>query len=94
MCDESNKEIYIDICKMDSQWEFAHALYQPRGVGLGGSFKREMLYVYLWRIHVEIGQKTTKFCKAIMFFFYLIVYLIQPQIYIEHQANAKKSSNC
>ena len=28
-------------------------LYQPRGVGLGGSFKREGTYVYLWLIHVE-----------------------------------------
>ena len=32
------------------------ALYQPRGgMGreMGGSFKREGLYVYLWLIHVE-----------------------------------------
>jgi len=28
------------------------ALYQPRGVGLGGRFKRERIYVYLWLIHV------------------------------------------
>ena len=31
-----------------------------------GSFKREGLYVYLWLIHVEVRQKTTKLCKAIM----------------------------
>ena len=34
------------------------ALYQPRGVGwggeMGGRFKREGIYVYLWLIHVEI----------------------------------------
>ncbi|MCH2996959.1 hypothetical protein K3W81_14740, partial [Listeria monocytogenes] len=24
------------------------------------------LYVYLWLIHVEVWQKTTKFCKAII----------------------------
>ena len=34
------------------------ALYQPRGVGMGremgGSFKREGIYVYLWLIHVEV----------------------------------------
>ena len=32
------------------------ALYQPRGVGreIGGSFKREEMYVHLWLIHVEV----------------------------------------
>ena len=35
------------------------ALCQPRGVGgmrreMGGRFKREGLYVYLWLIHVDI----------------------------------------
>ena len=33
------------------------ALYQPGGVGcggkMGGRFKREETYVYLWLIHVE-----------------------------------------
>ena len=29
-------------------------LYQPNGVGLGGRFKREGTYVYLWLIHVEV----------------------------------------
>ena len=45
------------------------ALYQPRGgMGreMGGSFKREGIYVYLWLIHVEVCQKTTKFYKAIV----------------------------
>ena len=28
--------------------------------------KREGTYVYLWLIHVDIWQKTTKFCKAII----------------------------
>ena len=27
---------------------------------------REGTYVYLWLIHVDIWQKTTKFCKAII----------------------------
>ena len=31
-----------------------------------GSFRREGTYVYLWLIHVDIWQKTTKFCKAII----------------------------
>ena len=29
-------------------------------------FKMKMLYVYLWLIDVEVCQKTTKFCKAII----------------------------
>ena len=29
-------------------------LYQPRGVGWGGSFKKEGIYAYLWLIHVEV----------------------------------------
>ena len=51
------------ICKTHSQWEFA---VRPRklkqglciilGMGreMGGSFKREGIYVYLWLIHVEV----------------------------------------
>ena len=30
------------------------ALFQPRGVGWGGRFKREEIYVYLWLINVEV----------------------------------------
>ena len=33
---------------------------------MGGIFKREGTYVYLWLIHVDIWQKTTKFCKSII----------------------------
>ena len=40
------------------------ALYQSRGVGWGE--RREWTYVCLWLIHVDIWQKTTKFCKAII----------------------------
>ena len=36
------------------------------GREVGGRFKREGIYVYLWLIDVEVGQKTTKFCKAII----------------------------
>ena len=41
---------------------------QRRGMGreMGGSFKTEVTYVYQWLIHVDILQKTTKFCKAII----------------------------
>ena len=33
---------------------------------MGGKFKREGTYVYLWLMHDDIWQKTTKFCKAII----------------------------
>ena len=40
---------------------------------MGGRFKKEYTYVYhmytyvyLWLIHVDVWQKTTKFCKAIV----------------------------
>ena len=36
------------------------------GREMGGRFKREGTYVYLWLFHVEVWQKTTKFCKAII----------------------------
>ena len=35
------------------------------GKKMGGRFKREGTSVYLWLTHVEVWQKTTKFCKAI-----------------------------
>ena len=62
MYGKSNMDIYTAICKINSQQEFAVRLrklkqgvvYQPRGVGLGGRFKREGIYVYLWLIHVEV----------------------------------------
>ena len=31
-----------------------------------GRFKREGTEVYLWLIHVDIRQKPTRFCKAII----------------------------
>ena len=35
------------------------------GREMGGSFKREGTYVYLWLMHVDVWQITTKFCKAL-----------------------------
>ena len=65
MYGKSNMETYITICKIDSQWEFAvwlRKLKQGLCINLGGemwremggSFKRERIYVYLWLIHVEV----------------------------------------
>ena len=36
------------------------------GREMGGRFKREGTYVYLWLIHVDVWKKPTKFCKAII----------------------------
>ena len=58
-------ETYITGYKIDSQWEFAVWLRKltqglcinlvgEMGREMGGSFKREGIYVYLWLIHVEV----------------------------------------
>ena len=55
MYGESNMETYITILKTDSCIFLetqAGALHQPRG--MGGGFRREGIYVYLWLIHVEV----------------------------------------
>ena len=78
MYGESNMETYITIFNIESQWEFAVWLRKLKqrlcinleawdGRETGGRFKREGIYLYLWLIHVEVLQKTTKFCKAIIF---------------------------
>ena len=62
---KSNTETYITIRKVDSQREFAVWLRKLKqgfcinlggGVGreLGGRFRGEGIYVYLWLIHVEV----------------------------------------
>ena len=65
MYGKSNMETYITICKIDTEWEFAVWLRKLKqglcinlagwsGVGVGGRFKREGMYVYLSLIHVEV----------------------------------------
>ena len=65
MYGKSNMESYITMCKTESQWEFACGLGNSNmdpvstwqgGMGreMGGSFKREGIYVYLWLIHVDV----------------------------------------
>jgi hypothetical protein len=36
------------------------------GWEVGGRFKRERTYVYLWLIHVNVWQKPTQYYKAII----------------------------
>ena len=33
---------------------------------MGGRFKKEWTYVYLWLIHADVWQKATQYCKAII----------------------------
>ena len=74
---ESNMETYVTIYKTHSQWEFAvwlRELKQGLCINLegwdggwrweGGPRGRE--YIYIWLIHFDIWQKTTKFYKAII----------------------------
>ena len=75
--EQSTIEIYNTTYKTDSQWEFAVWLRELKqrlfnrlksGVGreMGGRSGRQETWVYLWLILVDIWQKTTKFCKAII----------------------------
>ena len=36
------------------------------GWKVGGSFRRDRTYVYLWLIHVDIWWKPSQYCKAII----------------------------
>ena len=65
MYGKSNMETYTTICKIDSQQGFAVWLRKLKqglcinleeGMGreMGGRFKREGIYVYLWLIHAEV----------------------------------------
>ena len=70
---ESSIETYTwPYIKSDSHWKFvvccrelkSGALWQPRGVGWGGRFKKERTYVYLCLIHVDVLQKPSQYCKS------------------------------
>ena len=39
-----------------------------RGMGweVGGNFKREGTYVYLWLTHADVWQKAAQYCKAVI----------------------------
>ena len=69
---KSNMETYITIYKIDNQREFAVWLRKlKRGLcinleGWDGAGDGRKLPVYLRLIHVEVSQKTAKFCKAII----------------------------
>ena len=95
MYGESNMEIYNTICKIDSQWEFAVWLRECKqglcdrlrgGMGreMGGRIWREVTWVYLWLILVDVWQKTTKFYKAIIF--QLKIFLKRKNVYDDYMS--------
>ena len=50
-------------------WAQIWSLWQPRGVGWGRRWEggsRGKRHVYLWLIHIDVWQKPTKYCKAII----------------------------
>ena len=74
---KSNIETYAFPCKVNSQWEFAVWCRELKSVlcdnlkgwvvvGGGRGGKREGIYVYPWLIHVDVRQKLTQYCKAII----------------------------
>ena len=74
---KNNMETYTTICKIDSQREFAVWLRKLKqglcinlegcdGEGDGREVQKGGIYAYLWVIHIEVWQKTAKFCKAII----------------------------
>ena len=36
------------------------------GYGMGREFRREGKYIYPWLIHVDVWQRPTQYCKAIV----------------------------
>ena len=70
---EYHGNMKITIGKIDSRWEFAlwDRELSPElrdhlgmGGGMGGGFRREGTYVYLWLIHVDVWQKPTQYYKT------------------------------
>jgi len=47
-------------------WCFVTIQRAGMGWEVRGSFKREGTYIYLWLIPVDIWQKPTQYCKAII----------------------------
>ena len=80
--ESSIKTETLPYVKLDSQWKFAiwlrelksGALWQSRGVGWGGRWEGRSrrrghtyrTYTYLWLIHVDMWQKPSQYCKAIV----------------------------
>ena len=53
-------ETYITIWKIDSQQEFAVWLRKGMGREMGGRFKRERIFVYLWLSECRVPKNSKK----------------------------------
>ena len=51
---------------MTQEAQLGAVLRGGMGWEVGGGYKREGTYVYLWLIHVDAWQKPTQYCKAIV----------------------------
>ena len=56
------------------------------GREVGGRFKREGMYVYLRLIHVDVWQKPTRYCKA-------IILQLNINFFFNYEKNLKATKN-
>ena len=40
------------------------------GREVGGEFKRQETYVYLWLIHVDVQQKPSQYCNIVILYIF------------------------
>ena len=70
-------DTHAAMCEAEKQWKllcdaassaWCSVTTERRGMGWepGGRFKTEGTYVHLWLIHVNVWQKSTRYCKAII----------------------------
>ena len=59
----------MEICCISGKSNWGSVIAERGGKGweVGGRFKREGTYVYLWLIHVDVWQQSNQYCKAIQF---------------------------
>ena len=58
-CDSGNTDWgRLGLCDDLVRWD---------GVGVGGRFRRERTHVYLWLVLVDVWQRLTQYCKAVIF---------------------------
>ena len=56
---------YIDIFIIFMLFTYFTYLFIRKSI-VGGRFRREVMYIYLWLIHVAVWQKPIQHCKAII----------------------------
>ena len=58
---------FIQLIRHDSNVFRGMAKRGGKGWAVGGRFKREGTYVYLWLIHADVWLIPKQYCKAIIF---------------------------